>query len=79
MSTMNISLPDNLKQFVDQQVAGRGYGTSSEYVRQLIRHDKDRQHLRDLLLEGASSETTEPVDATYFDNLRTRASRQSSR
>lgn len=42
MSTTNISLPDNLKPFVDQQVARRGYGTSSEYVRELIRHDKDR-------------------------------------
>ena len=51
----------------------------SEYVRELIRHDKERQHLRDLLLEGASSETTEPVDATYFDSLRARASRQSSK
>ncbi|ANL32024.1 addiction module antidote protein (plasmid) [Rhizobium phaseoli] len=77
MSTMNISLPDNLKQFADQQVAGRGYGTSSEYVRELIRRDKDRQHLRNLLLEGASSETTEPVDAPYFDSLRARTSRQS--
>ncbi|MDK4732037.1 type II toxin-antitoxin system ParD family antitoxin [Rhizobium sp. CNPSo 3490] len=78
MSTMNISLPENLKQFVDQQVAGRGYGTSSEYVRELIRRDKDRQHLRDLLLEGAASETTEPADTAYFDSLRARASRQSS-
>ncbi|MGO6888265.1 MULTISPECIES: type II toxin-antitoxin system ParD family antitoxin [Rhizobium] len=68
-----------MKQFVDQQVAGRGYGTSSEYVRELIRHDKDRQHLRSLLLEGASFETTEPVDAAYFDSLRARASRQSSK
>ncbi|PZU05089.1 MAG: type II toxin-antitoxin system ParD family antitoxin, partial [Sphingobium sp.] len=32
MSTMNISLPEALKSFVDQQVSGRGYGTSSEYV-----------------------------------------------
>lgn len=75
---MNISLPDNLKQFVDQQVAGRGYGSSSEYIRELIRRDKDRQHFRNLLLEGASSEVTEPVDAAYFDSLRARASRQSS-
>jgi len=79
MSTMNISLPDNLKHFVDQQVAARGYGTSSEYVRELIRRDKDRQHLRSLLLEGASSEATEPVDTDYFDGLRDRALRQSSK
>ncbi|PDT17871.1 type II toxin-antitoxin system ParD family antitoxin [Rhizobium sp. J15] len=79
MSTMNISLPDSLKHFVDQQVAGRGYGTSSEYVRELIRRDKERQHLRDLLLEGASSAATEPVNANYFDGLRDRALKQSSK
>ncbi|MBB3350210.1 type II toxin-antitoxin system ParD family antitoxin [Rhizobium lentis] len=76
---MNISLPDNLKHFVDQQVAGRGYGTSSEYVRELIRRDRDRQQLRNLLLEGASSETTEPIDASYFDSLRERATKKSSK
>ena len=52
MSTMNISLPDELKSFVDEQVSGRGFGTSSEYVRGLIRKDQDRLHLRGLLLEG---------------------------
>jgi antitoxin ParD1/3/4 len=72
MSTMNISLPEALKTFVDEQVAGRGYGTSSEYVRELIRRDQDRQHLRGLLLEGASSSLTPPVDVAYFDMLRAR-------
>ncbi len=72
MSTMNISLPDTLKSFVDEQVAGRGYGTSSEYVRELIRDDQDRQHLRGLLLEGASSAPTAPVDGAYFEGLRER-------
>ncbi len=76
---MNISLPDHLKHFVDQQVAGRGYGTSSEYVRELIRHDKDRQQLRNLLLEGASTEVTEPVNTSYFDSLRERATKQSAK
>lgn len=46
MSTMNISLPDALKSYVDAQVAGRRFGTSSEYVRDLIRRDQDRQRLR---------------------------------
>lgn len=70
---MNISLPETLKSFVDQQVAGRGYGTSSEYVRELIRKDQDRQHLRQLLLDGAASESTGPVSDAYFDALRKRA------
>jgi len=73
MTTMNISLPETLKQFVDQQVAGRGYGTSSEYVRELIRKDQDRQRLRGLLLEGADSPAGPVADAAYFDALRQRA------
>ncbi len=76
MSTMNISLPDSLKHFVDQQVTDRGYGTSSEYVRELIRRDQDRQLLRRLLLEGASSPAAAAVDDDYFAALRKRAQRQ---
>jgi antitoxin ParD1/3/4 len=72
MSTMNISLPDSLKAFVDEQVSQRGYGTSSEYVRELIRRDQDRLQLRNLLLAGASSAPTEPVNQTYFQGLRER-------
>lgn len=73
MSTMNISLPDNLKSFVDEQVTRRGYGTSSEYVRELIRKDQDRLQLRGLLLAGVASPPTTPADGEYFDGLRKRA------
>lgn len=73
MSTMNISLPEPMKEFVDAQVAERGYGTSSEYVRELIRKEQDRQHLRALLLAGAATAPTRPVDDDYFDSLRARA------
>ena len=72
MSTMNISLPETLKAFVDEQVSQRGYGTSSEYVRELIRRDQDRLRLRGLLLAGASSAATAPVDQAYFEGLRER-------
>lgn len=70
MSTMNISLPEALKEFVDQQVAGAGYGTSSEYVRELIRRDQERVRLRNLLLDGAQSRPTGVADAKYFTSLR---------
>lgn len=72
MSTMNISLPDPMKAFVDEQVEARGYGSSSEYVRDLIRKDGDRQKLRGLLLIGAESSPVAPADAAYFDSLRAR-------
>ena len=69
---MNISLPDTHKAFVDEQVSQRGYGTSSEYVRELIRRVQDRLHLRNLLLAGASSAPTAPVNEAYFGGLRER-------
>ena len=77
MSTMNISLPDSLKAFVDEQVSQRGYGTSSEYVRELIRHDQDRQRLRSLLLAGAATPPAKPADQTYFEGLRARVIKSS--
>ena len=70
MSTMNISLPESMKEFVDHQVSASGYGTSSEYVRDLIRRDQDRVKLRTLLLEGAQSAQTGLADADYFAGLR---------
>lgn len=79
MSTMNISLPDALKAFVDEQVAQRGYGTSSEYVRDLIRRDQDRRRLHGLLLDGARSAPGAPADADYFDALRERVRQDESR
>ncbi|CAM5550428.1 ribbon-helix-helix domain-containing protein [Eoetvoesiella caeni] len=79
MGTMNISLPDSLKAYVDDQVAHRGFGTHSEYVRELIRKDQDRSQLRNLLLEGAASPLGEPVRTAYFDELRDRVRRHYSR
>ena len=70
MTTMNISLPEGLKAFVDEQVAARGYGSASEYLRDLIRRERDRQHLRALLLEGAASGPGVLADDAFFQSLR---------
>ena len=72
MSTMNISLPEGLKSFVDEQVSSRGFGTSSEYVRELIRKEQERLRLRRFLLAGASSQPAAAVDDPYFEALRDR-------
>ena len=72
MCTMNISLPEALKTFVDDQVSARGYRTSSEYVLELIRKDRDRQRLCGLLLEGAASPKAVTADEHYYDQFRSR-------
>ncbi len=55
MQTMNISLPDPLKDFVDAQITSGRYSSVSEYVRELIREDEKRKaeaRLEAMLLEG---------------------------
>jgi antitoxin ParD1/3/4 len=72
MSTMNVSLPDELRSYVDEQVSDGGYGSTSEYVRDLIRRDKDRQQLRRVLLDGAASSRGPIADDSYFASVRDR-------
>lgn len=79
MSRLRTSDRDALMEIVDEQVAHRDYGTSSEYVRALIREDADRRQLRCLLLEGVSSVPAAPADTAYFSALRKRARRLARR
>ena len=61
--TMNVSLPDTLKAFVDQRVVDRGYGSHSEYVRDLVRKDEieaAKDQMRALIAAGLSA-FPEPV------------------
>jgi antitoxin ParD1/3/4 len=62
MTSMNISLPEPLRQFVEEQVETGGYGTASEYVRGLLREAqklKAQERLEELLLEGLSTPVSE--------------------
>lgn len=79
MADMVLSLPDGLKDFVDEQAAEHGFGTSGDYLRDLILKEQDRQHLRRLLLEGAASPVAGPADDAYFERLRRRVSERAAK
>ena len=71
MQSMNISLPDPLKQFVDGQIAQGRYSSVSEYMRELIRADeklKAEEQLETKLLESLNSPETE-VDGAYWKDI----------
>jgi antitoxin ParD1/3/4 len=75
MQTMNISLPDALKQYVEEQVSMGGYSSASEYVRELVRADQKRkaqEQLEDMLLEGLKS-APEAATPEYWRKLREEA------
>ena len=75
MTSMNVSLPEELKEYVEAQTKS-GYSTPSEYVRELIRGDQKRrakEKLDTLLLEGLNSGDSIPVDATFWRELKQEA------
>jgi antitoxin ParD1/3/4 len=69
MATMNISLPDQMKDWVDAQAKSGKYGNASNYVRDLIRHDQEREAARekmqkivdDALASGMTDYTMEDI------------------
>lgn len=76
MATMNISLADPLKEFVDEEVREGGYSSTSDYMRDLIRQrqrEKAAAFLRQLIAEGMASGPATPIESDYFDRMRERA------
>ena len=74
MTSLNISLPGPLKEWIEAQIKGGRYGNASEYVRDLIRRDQERQaqkRLERLLLEGVESGTASPLTKQDWTELRT--------
>jgi len=75
MTSMNVSLPEELKEYVEAQTK-RGYSTPSEYVRELIREDQKRRaktKLDAMLLEGLNSGDSAPMDAKFWAELKQEA------
>ena len=71
-TTMNISLPESLKSFVDERVKARGYGSHSEYLRDLVRKDEleaAKDKLRSLLIAGLASPPGRPWKKVKTDLL----------
>lgn len=69
MTTMNISLPDSMRTFIEQKVAQGGYSTASEYIRQLVREDQKRatqERLEALLMEGIESGPSIEITPDYW-------------
>ncbi len=78
MQTMNVSLPERLKEFVDTQIAAGRYSSVSEYIRALIREDEKRkaeERLEALLIEGLEGEETKFTHQD-FEDIRKEALRQ---
>lgn len=73
MATMNVSLPDQMKDWIDSRVDGGSYSTASDYVRDLVRRDRDLQEkltrLNELLAEGEASGISSRSPRAIIDGI----------
>lgn len=76
MATMNISLTDNLKAYVEERANSGLYAGASDYVRDLIRQDRERQEklarMQELWTEGLESGISEKTVEEVFEEARQR-------
>jgi antitoxin ParD1/3/4 len=82
MDTMNIALPEGMKQFVQEQVAKGGYSSVSEYIRELIRTDereKSRAALESEILKGLRSGDSTPMTDQDWREIRAEVRKRHAR
>ena len=78
MTTVTISMPDSLKSFLESEVAEKGYGNTSEYIRELLRGAQKRaadERLEQALHKGLMSGPGRPADATFWNEMKEHAAR----
>src|SRR4051794_20763354 len=74
MATLNISLPEAMKAFIEEEAARGGFGTVSEYLRSIIRDIQEqqtrREHIDSLLLEGLDSGPATTMTRADWEQIR---------
>ena len=73
MATMNISLPNPMREWVEQQIQGGRYSNNSDYVRDLIRRDQEQRDktlaLQQAITQGLESGFDGKLDMTEIKRL----------
>jgi antitoxin ParD1/3/4 len=75
MTSMNISVPESMKTFIEDEVSSGGYGTASEYVRELVRDakkQKEEERIEKLLLEALESGPASPMTKKDWEAIKQR-------
>ncbi|NJR23333.1 MAG: type II toxin-antitoxin system ParD family antitoxin [Richelia sp. CSU_2_1] len=74
MNTINISLPDSIKAYLEKQVARGNYNNISDYIWELIVQDQKRktakERVEELLLEALDSGEASPMTDVDWENIR---------
>ena len=78
MATMNVSLPNQMREWVDESVRSGRYANASDYVRDLIRRDKDREiaieQIQKMLTDGINSGVSDKTVDDVWQRVKARRS-----
>ena len=69
MATMNVSLPDMMKEWVESQIEGGQYSNSSDYIRDLIRRDQAYHEKREFLIKALEDGEKSGISASNLDDI----------
>jgi antitoxin ParD1/3/4 len=67
---MTISLPEPLKQFIEQQVSAGGYASAEEYIGALVEAERERARIEELIVEGLESGPATEMTAEDWEDIR---------
>jgi antitoxin ParD1/3/4 len=69
VATMNVSLPDPMKEWVESQIARGHYSNASDYIRDLIRRDQEYQDKREILVKALRAGEKSGIAKRTLDDI----------
>ena len=73
MASLNVQMPDPIREYVDERAKEGNFGTPTEYIRHLVREDqkaREKELLEKMLLEGLNSGEPIPITEEYWEEKR---------
>ena len=73
MASLNVKMPEPMREYVDERAEEGNFGTPTEYIRHLIREDqkaREKELLEKMLLEGLNSGESIPITEEYWEEKR---------
>ncbi|OGT73098.1 MAG: addiction module antitoxin [Gammaproteobacteria bacterium RIFCSPLOWO2_02_FULL_56_15] len=69
MATMNVSIPDQMREWVESQIASGVYSNASDYIRDLIRRDQEYKDKREVLIRALETGKKSGISNRAVDEI----------
>ena len=79
MVDLNVSVSEDVREWIEEQVRAGRYANAGDYVRELIQRERQQQarkHVEDLIREGIESGPATPLTQDDWDSIRAESDRR---